>query len=80
LKGPAVELLLETDVPAELLLLELEVWVERGALRKNPAAPAPITTIAITTTKSRDVSFVLSRGLGAGVKLFVVVTRLAPFK
>ena len=44
---------LDMDVPAELLVV-VEDWVERGVPRKNPAAPAPTTTITITTNRSDE--------------------------
>jgi len=70
-----VPLGLDNDVPTELLLV-FEDWVECGMLRKNPAAPAPIMTIAIMINVSRDAGFVLPRGLAAEVKLCVAVARL----
>ena len=72
-------LALDVDVPTEVLLV-LEDWVVCGLLRKNPAAPAPIMTIAITTTNSSDAVFVLSRGPAAELNFVSPMARFAPFK
>jgi hypothetical protein len=68
LKSLEVPLLLDEDVPVELVFA-LEVWVECDPPRKNPAEAAPTARTTIRTSRSVELRFVLQSGQAAKVKL-----------